>query len=456
MPIEVTEKYIRIRQKDPDQFDEMRIITISEEEGIKAVYGRKKDSKDWEIQAYLFDKEKWTKEKAQNWVDENKGKTARLICRYLGKTMDLDGKVPEYIHLIPLGKWEVTPMASGPIVEPFEITKEYCQKIVVNFDKVKADIPIDYEHQTDLTWINAQPAPAAGWIDKVEVRKDGLWGHVKDWTEKAEAMIRDREYRYLSPVWVDEWINPETGEQEGPAIFSCGLTNTPFFDELTPLVAKFGMKQIRGKEPTMTLEELVAKLGEILGLEKPTEETVIAKVEELMGIAKEVVEVVEEESPAPEAVQAAVKQLKIDAAITAKTRELLKLGKDADEKAISAKLFTLTKPKDPKEQVDPAEFEKVKMQLAEEKAAKLVDEAMKAGKLTPAQKDWAMKYAQDDPEGFGKWMATQPVVVPVGERPREEPRPKAGVTEQQRHIAGRLGVDPEEVYGGKKKEKGGK
>lgn len=81
--------YIIIRVKDPDYFDpdSFRTIDISAEKGIKATIGCKKGEYSngtcqigTEVQRYLFDKEKWTLEEAQAWVDEN-AKTAQKTER---------------------------------------------------------------------------------------------------------------------------------------------------------------------------------------------------------------------------------------------------------------------------------------------------------------------------------------------------------------------------------------
>jgi len=71
---DVTENYIRIRVKDPDAFQEGTFITktLSEEQGIKAVMGKLPGEDTLTIQTYLFDKDKWTTERAQAWVDEHK------------------------------------------------------------------------------------------------------------------------------------------------------------------------------------------------------------------------------------------------------------------------------------------------------------------------------------------------------------------------------------------------
>jgi len=62
---EQTEEFIRSGHVDVKDFqpDSLRTIWISEEEGIKAVIGKKKDSETTEVISYIFMKEKsWTLE----------------------------------------------------------------------------------------------------------------------------------------------------------------------------------------------------------------------------------------------------------------------------------------------------------------------------------------------------------------------------------------------------------
>jgi hypothetical protein len=82
---DISDNYIRIRVKDPGDFDpdSFRTIDISEEEGIKAVIGCPKGEYEGgkcnvgtETQSYLFLKDKWTVDEAEAWVEEN-GKGAK-------------------------------------------------------------------------------------------------------------------------------------------------------------------------------------------------------------------------------------------------------------------------------------------------------------------------------------------------------------------------------------------
>jgi len=85
LPWEQTEEFIRSGHGDVKDFqsDSLRTIWISEEEGIKAVIGKKKDSETTEVISYIFMKEKgWTLDKAKQWLKEHETKTdhEHLYC----------------------------------------------------------------------------------------------------------------------------------------------------------------------------------------------------------------------------------------------------------------------------------------------------------------------------------------------------------------------------------------
>lgn len=85
---EVTDNYIIIRVKDPEYFDQesFRTIDISVDKGIKATIGCKngefsggKCNIQTEVQRFLFDRDKWTIEDAQRWVDEHKSESYQTV-----------------------------------------------------------------------------------------------------------------------------------------------------------------------------------------------------------------------------------------------------------------------------------------------------------------------------------------------------------------------------------------
>jgi phage I-like protein len=456
MPVETKGKYIWVRIKDPDEFAELKWITLPEKDGIYAVYGRKKDSEKWEIQAYRFDKDKWTEETAQKWVKDNKA--GKHSARCAGRGMALSAKVPEWVQIFPYGEWEGHPGRS------FAIDSDVCEIMAANFNRFGIDLVIDYEHQTETTIDNGQPAPAAAWVDQLEVRDDGLWGHVKEWTDRAEEMLEQKEYRYLSPVWTMEGTDHKTGEMIGPVLCSCGLTNTPFFVEMEPLVAKVDsgfrgndnlkkdQKQtIRGKETTMPMsnDDFRSALYEILALKEATDEGALAKIQELSAFVKKLQEILGAQTTDETALAASVKQLQVDGVAMGKVRELLKLSAKADEKEVTSKLYPLLQPKDLGTGVSREEFAALQATVRTTEAEKLVDAELLTGKLTPAMRDWALGYAKDSPEGFQAWAAKAPVIMALGGPKKEAPLGDHGeeITEQRRMIAKQLGLDPKKIWG---------
>ena len=71
---EQTENHIRSGHRSPEDFepDSLRTITLSEEEGIKAVIGKPKGKDTMEVQSYLFDRDKWSLEKAKAWFEQHR------------------------------------------------------------------------------------------------------------------------------------------------------------------------------------------------------------------------------------------------------------------------------------------------------------------------------------------------------------------------------------------------
>lgn len=80
--VDITEKFIRIRMKDPGRFqrDSFRTINISVKQGIRAIIGKPVNEKSTEIQSYLFAKDKeWTADKARKWVFDHKKTRSELL-----------------------------------------------------------------------------------------------------------------------------------------------------------------------------------------------------------------------------------------------------------------------------------------------------------------------------------------------------------------------------------------
>lgn len=89
------------------------------------------------------------------------------------------------------------------------------------------DLDIDYDHkQFDGT--------AAGWIKDAEARGDALWLNVQ-WTPKAHEHLRNGEYKYFSPEYMDSWTHPVTNRTHENVLCGGALTNRPFLKGILPI-----------------------------------------------------------------------------------------------------------------------------------------------------------------------------------------------------------------------------
>jgi len=198
-------------------------------------------------------------------------------------------------------------------------------------------IPVDYEHQTDLSAKNGQPAPAAGWIKGLQARTDGIWGLV-EWTDQALAHLNAKAYRYLSPVF------NHTPHGEVTRILRAALTNNPALDQLTAL-ARAG--DIMPNDQTST------PLRELLGLDSTADlATILDKVRELLTARQ---------SAAPDPAQ------------------YVPIG---DFQTVVAELQT------------------VKHSVSEEAAEQTVARAIESGFLPPSMRDWGLSLCRIDKTAF--------------------------------------------------------
>lgn len=138
-----------------------------------------------------------------------------------GVVVDVEG-VPEEIKILPLGYVQ---SQKGD----FEVDDESVGLIQGQFKSRRIDIVIDYEHQT----LKDVQAPAGGWIKDIYKGKDALIAKVQ-WTDRAKEYLKNKEYRYLSPV-----VMVRKSDRKAAAIHSVALTNTPAIDGMFPIINSF-------------------------------------------------------------------------------------------------------------------------------------------------------------------------------------------------------------------------
>lgn len=129
-----------------------------------------------------------------------------------------DGTVPDWVQLLPAGR-EI----EGVDGRKWTLERDGAD-IVAAFNSRGLKLPIDIEHATQLKGARGEEAPAVGWIEALEARDTGLWGRA-DWTDRGRALLADRAYAYLSPVFT---YAKRTGLIA--RMVSAGLTNNPNLD----------------------------------------------------------------------------------------------------------------------------------------------------------------------------------------------------------------------------------
>ena len=314
---------------------------------------------------------------------------------------------PEEIKILPYGDVK---SRKGP----FKVDKESYDLIFQYFTERGLDIVIDYEHQT----LDGMQAPAAGWIKNLSYKiNDGIYAIV-EWTEKAKEYLKNKEYRYLSPVILKR-------KEDGRAVqlHSVGLTNTPAIDGMEAIINKLddgGNK--------MDLKEI----AKALGLAED------ATIEQILEAIQTINANVSSKAMKDEEKTVACKEV----------LEALELKEDATVAEVKGKIITL---KNPAGYVSTEEFMKLKATIEKKEGNDLVQIALSEGKITPAQKEWAEQTALKDPEGFKSFLKTAPAVVDLKEinYKKEEKKPNS---ELELSINKMLGISTEDVkkYGGEK------
>ena len=291
-----------------------------------------------------------------------------------GGEVDVGG-APEVISVLPFGH---VVSQKGE----FDVDEESLAAMKEQIAQRGVDLVVDYEHQT----LTGERAPAAGWVKELFAED----GHIKARVERtipAKQYLENKEYRYLSPV-----VNVRKADNKAVGLHSLALTNTPAIEGMNPIV---NSDNFEGGQHSMDIK----KLAELLGLsEDATEEQV---VEALKVCLAENHSLKEAEKQPPENVVA-------NKAVC----ELLGLKAGAAAEDVTAKIMELKS--GTVDGVNLAEeLKALKQQNAEREANDAVILALKAGKITPAQKEWAKSYALSDPKGFGSFVEKAPQIVPM-------------------------------------------
>lgn len=340
----------------------------------------------------------------------------RLITALLASAFALGATAGE-AQLLPAGEFKARDGRPGP-GKTWRISDAEGQALAARITETAALTPIviDYEHQTIRAKENGRPAPAAGWILSAEWRPGkGLFAKV-DWTPAARQRISDKEYAFISPV-IDS--DDDTGQVHNVVL--AALVNHPALLGMEPVLAQLST-QFHQEHSMNLLAALIAAL-------------------KLPAEAKET------------DVVAAVTTLAAQPPKTAVPHALateLRLQPGADEAAVLAAVRALKTPDTATLQAMTAlqgEIATLRAQLEGDKLTGLVDSAIKANKLLPAQRDWALNFGKKDLAALQGFIDAAPAIPGLNGQTdgKSHDLGKTGLhalTTEQLSIATQLGLDP--------------
>lgn len=299
------------------------------------------------------------------------------------------------------------------------VTDAHLRQMSDNFRKRRnGELNVDYEHASEMPEVAAGgPVPSAGSIVQTEAGAALMADF--DFTSRAEQMIRDREYRYLSPAFVFHARSKATGEDQGATLTSVALTNKPFLEELPAIrlseidlkaEPEAGGKNQNGSEEPEggAMEKLTAKASENgkLIVFRGSEELGSVELDQAQDRKKLFAELAGEIG-AEGKTAAEVKKL-TEAGAKHLAREqgqaacsLLMTECAADGKLDRAKMRALFSEK----KITGEVF------LLFDDAWQQVDGAIKAGKFLPASREQLVRIAFNEAEAFAKLAEAQPKVI---------------------------------------------
>ena len=288
------------------------------------------------------------------------------------------GQCPEEVKILPVG---TVNSEKGDFI----VDQESYKEMKAEMQRRGIDIVIDYEHQT----LKDVQAPAGGWVKDLIYTPEAIVAKV-EWTPKAKEYLKNKEYRYLSPV-----VLTRKSDSKAVVLHSLALTNTPAINGMFAIVNSVDFDTYNtltgGKE--MDLQ----RIKEILGLPAETPE------EDVMNA---LVKVLEKVKDAPDPKTEEDKEVVANSVILG----LLELPADSKTEDVTTKIMALKAGASQRDQEMKETLERLKQKEADD----AVMMALKAGKITAAQKDWAKEYALKDRKGFDSFVEKAPAVVPVG------------------------------------------
>lgn len=268
------------------------------------------------------------------------------------------------IQLLPYGEFRA--IDGRPTDAPaWFLTEENGHDVAALANQARTQLVVDYEHQTLHKEANGQPAPAAGWMTWLEFTPRGLFAEV-DWTDNARRLIAQREYRYISAVFAYD--------TQGfvRKILHAALTNYPALDGMDEVLAAASAQFL---PPMETQNPMNTLLQQLFGLPGANEDQLKAALTALLAAKPQTTalnaQVFQDLADKDEKIAALSAQVAQAQNAPQNTPDLTQYAPVSVVQDLQQQIAALTAQRDA------------------DKGAELITAALSAGKLLPAQKEWA-------------------------------------------------------------------
>lgn len=286
-----------------------------------------------------------------------------------------DGTATQRVRLLPMGTFTTRGKGRFYVKDLAHAQAIVAASVAHAGDQ---DVPVDYDHQLVYGAVPGvgTTAPASGWVNPatLSAEADGIYGNV-EWTKDAKLAIRRKKYKYLSPV-IDH--DPD-GKVK--TILIGALTAYPAIDGLTKLAASVTHPQ--GNPMDLTALAAALDLAATATLDEITA-AVTAQKTALTAAQGQIT--------ALRAAAGVADGADATAALSAVTALRASAGDTSTTALMAAQQATITR-------------------LNDERLERIVDDNLKAGRITPAERPTMLDYLRSNEAAATALMAARPPML---------------------------------------------
>jgi phage I-like protein len=345
-------------------------------------------------------------------------KRASKFLAFMGSATELDGGIPEWLHLLPAGK-----IQTHDGVNDFQWDGAALKMCSFFGDAEESRIPVDINHSNSKLGTQGQDTPAQGWIVELAIKPDGVWGRT-EWNDSGKAALANKSYRGISPeLMVDKKTRKVTG------IRGASLTNYPNLKGLVPILNSLDTTEEDDFDMDKLLKDLLAKLG--LAADA-TQDAALQSISELVKGKADFKAFLQSVAKASGAAETATHEVVLQSITTALA------AKGSDEKvvtALRAEMAEMT-----------VKMNSVTGTVAKDKATAFVDGEIRKGRVGVSKlREHYIEMHMADPTRVEKEFAAMPILNGVMLAPEPPADGSVVLSEVEALVSKNLGIDPE-VY----------